>query len=100
MTVLTSQIEAPAGQVKSSDYYIWDEPEKSVSVHLNYQTMERLQKEILQALDSNDEGGVEIGGILLGRREHVADRVNTFIEEFVPVPCEYLKGSAYSLSAG
>ena len=31
MTVLTSQIEAAASQVNSSDYYIWDEPEKFLS---------------------------------------------------------------------
>lgn len=100
MTVLTSQTEAAASHVSSLDYYIWDEPERSVSVHLNYQMVERLQIEALRALDSNSDGGVEIGGILLGRREHVAGRVNTFIEEFVPVQCGYPEGSVYSLTDG
>jgi TonB family protein len=100
MTVLTNHTEATASHASSPDYYLWDEPETSVSIHLNYQTVERLQIEVLRGLDSNNHGGVEIGGILLGRREQSVGRVNTFIEEFVPVPCGYSGGSVYRLSDG
>jgi Gram-negative bacterial TonB protein C-terminal len=97
VTVLTKTIEAAATHTSPSDYYIWDEPERPVSVHLNYQTIERLQVEVLRALD-NGERGVEIGGILLGRREETAGRSNTFIEDFALVPCAHVGGSDYSLS--
>src|SRR5258708_18208563 len=100
MTVLTNSTEAAVSHVGSSDYYVWDEPERPVSVHLNYQTFELIQIEVLRGLDSNGDDGVEIGGILLGRREQAAGRVNTFIEEFLPVQCGYSGGSVYSLSDG
>jgi TonB family protein len=100
VTALTNPAEAKPTHASPSDYYIWDEPERPVSIHLNYQTVERLQIEVLRALDSNSHPGAEIGGILLGRRQRAGGRANIFIEDFVPVPCRQSRGSDYRLSGG
>jgi TonB family protein len=100
VTALTNPAEAKPAQASPPDYYIWDEPERPVSIHLNYQTVERLQIEVLRALDSDSHPGAEIGGILLGSRQQADGRANIFIEDFVPVPCRQSRGSEYRLSSG
>jgi outer membrane biosynthesis protein TonB len=100
VTALTHPTEATPAHASPSDYYIWDEPDRPVSIHLNYQTVERLQIEVLRAVDSNSKEGAEIGGILLGRRQQARGRANIVVEDFVPVQCQQSPGQEYRLSAG
>jgi TonB-like protein len=88
----------PAEAPKPGDYYIWDDPDRAISIRLNHAAVDRLQMEVLAGLDIGPHVGAEIGGILLGRKERVDGQTMMFIEHCEPVPCDHDKGPEYSLS--
>lgn len=77
-----------------ADYYRWVEPDRGIRIYINFETADRLQVQVLRGLDSN--GGVEVGGILLGRTGLDEGRITAVIEDFEPVPCAYSNGPLYS----
>ena len=93
---------APTGgsdnQLNFSDYYLWEEPALGLEVYLNYRTIDRLQVEILRGSNGSPADGAEIGGILLGRRQQVANRKITLIEDIEQIPCSRRAGRHYTLS--
>src|SRR5579864_5576593 len=93
MTALTNSRESD-GRPKLSDYYIWEDDERPITVQLNYNSIERLQVEALSALERSSSRSIEISGILLGRQEKDGDRIATFVEDFILVRSS--KKSAFS----
>ncbi len=89
---------SPASAPKSGDYYVWDDPDRSISIRLNHEAIDRLQMEVLAGFETGRTDGVETGGILFGRREQVNGQATTFIEHCEPVPCDHRKGPEYVLS--
>ena len=81
-----------------ADYYLWEEPERSIRIYSNLATVDRLQLEVLRGIDGSSSDEAEVGGILLGRTELDGERAITLIEDFVPVPCSYRSGLLYRLS--
>ena len=81
-----------------SNYYLWEEPERSIRIYSNLATVDRLQLEVLRGKDGFPSDEAEVGGILLGRTELDGERTITIIEDFVPVPCSYRSGPLYRLS--
>jgi TonB family protein len=82
-----------------ANYYRWEEPYSDITVCLNLDTVDCLQAEVLGGIGSFPDAGVEIGGILLGKRELEEGRTVTVVEDFEPVPCEHRHGPYYSLTA-
>ena len=78
-------------------FYVWEVPDKPVSVHLRYDVIDRMSPEILRGLGALKRRGAEVGGLLLGRSEPGFHQKVT-IEDFEPIPTEYLTGPSYNLS--
>src|SRR5882724_4621566 len=86
----------PNSRSHLADYYRWVEPDRGISIYLNFETADRLQVQVLRGLDS--EGGVEVGGILLGRTAVDGGRITAIIDDFAAVPCTYSSGPLYSVT--
>lgn len=82
-----------------ANYYRWEEPYTDITVCLNLDAVNGLQAEVLNGAGSLPAAGIEVGGILLGRRELLEGRTVTVVEGFEPVPCEHCHGPFYSLTA-
>ena len=80
-----------------ADYYRWVEPDRGTRIYINFETANRLQMQVLHGQDSN--GGVEVGGILLGRSKLDKGRITAVVEDFEPVPCAYSNGPLYSATS-
>lgn len=89
----TDHADATDPPSQLADYYRWVEPDRGIRIYINFETAERLQVQVLRGLDSN--GGVEVGGILLGRTELDEGRITAVIEDFERVPCAYSNGPLY-----
>jgi hypothetical protein len=74
--------------------YVWTEPDQPGSIHLSLDVVRRLGIESMEAYKSLPHRGLEIGGLLLGRREGEA----LYIDNFEPVASEYRTGPSYVLS--
>lgn len=78
-------------------YYVWEVPGKA-AVRLYFDVIDRVLPEIMRGFGALPRRGAEVGGLLLGRVLDSAPLVVS-VEEFEPVPCEYLSGPSYRLSA-
>ncbi len=77
--------------------YVWEPPEKRVSIEIDFDVIDRLGQEIERGTSAGARRGVEIGGLLLGWVEP-GDRLSVKIDDFEPVPCSYSSGPSYVLS--
>jgi hypothetical protein len=73
-----------------AEYYHWEETDRGIRIYMHSGMADRLQAEV--------RGGVEAGGILLGRMEEDRGKATAFIDDFMPVPCSYRGGPLYALS--
>jgi hypothetical protein len=80
-----------------AQYYHWYIADRGIRIYLHAAMVDRLQAAVLAGLEAGS-GGREYGGILLGRVEQDGDHTNTFIDDFVAVPCSYSEGPLYLLS--
>jgi hypothetical protein len=78
-------------------YYVWEAPGKA-AVRLYFDVIDRMLPEIMRGFGALPRRGAEVGGLLLGRVLESAPLLVS-VEEFEPVPCEYLSGPSYRLSA-
>src|SRR6266478_1537356 len=78
-------------------YHVWEVPEKSITIQLYFDVIDRMLPDILRGLGALKRRGAEVGGILLGRSEPGPARTVT-VEDFELVPSEYLTGPSYNLS--
>ncbi len=74
--------------------YVWNEPNSRVSIHLPLDVVSRLGLGAMEAYKSVPRRGLEVGGLLLGRREGST----IYIEGFEPVESEHRSGPSYRLS--
>ena len=77
--------------------YTWEVPGKQVSIHLQYDVVDRLLMEVMRGFGSVPRRGAEVGGLLLGTSE-LTDRLTVKIEDYEPVACSYMNGPSYLLS--
>lgn len=80
--------------------YVWEVPEKPVSIHIALDVVDLLGMEVLRAFSSVPKRGAETGGLLLGTAEYADGRTVVRIRNFELVPCEYRFGPSYLLSEG
>src|SRR5262245_34792405 len=90
--------KSSSAAVSGLPYYAWEVPEKPVAVHLHFDVIDRMSPEILRGLGALKRRGAEVGGLLLGKVQPGAPQTIT-IEDFEPVPTEYLTGPSYNLSS-
>src|SRR5215467_15321896 len=92
---------ASAGSVEiqgsPAAYYLWEFPEKPVSVRLSLDVVDRLERDVLESFRAITARGSEVGGLLLGRSETGAT-TNTIIENYELFHCDYTRGPLYLLS--
>lgn len=81
------------------DYYQWVEPDRDITVYLKYEAVDRLQLQVLRAMDTGSPGETEVAGILLGRSEFREDRRLTFVDDFRPVRPKNQNGPYYAPSS-
>jgi len=81
-----------------AEYYHWEEVDRGIRIYMHAGMADRLQAEVLGAAGSGRVGGMETGGILLGRAEGDRGRPVIVIDDFVPVPCSHHGGPLYDLS--
>jgi hypothetical protein len=95
-TVLRHRTDSvPAAE--SKHYIAWEPPEERISIQLRLDVMERMERDVIEAFKALPNRGAEVGGLLLGRAEP-GDPRRVFIDDFVPVACEYRRGPSYFLS--
>jgi hypothetical protein len=82
-----------------ANYYTWEEPNRDITVCLSLEVANRLQMRVLRSGGTPNSARVEIGGILLGRRELLRGRTLTVIDDFDVIGCQSRKDPFYSLSA-
>ena len=81
-----------------SNYCLWEERDRGVRIYLNRSLVSRLHMEVRQGSDGSASMFTEVGGILLGRRGSDGTGAATFVDDFVPVGCDYERGPFYCLS--
>jgi hypothetical protein len=72
-------------------------PDSQISIHLAYSVIERLEQDVIAAFNALPKRGAEVGGLLVGRVQDSGNRT-VYIDNFVPVSCEYRRGPSYLLS--
>src|SRR5688572_14182660 len=78
-------------------FFVWEVPGKPISIQLRFDVIDRLTPEMMRGLGALKRRGAEVGGLLLGRPEPGIQQKVT-IEDFEPIPTEYLTGPSYNLS--
>src|SRR5580704_14063624 len=87
-----------SAMVSGLPFYVWEVPGKPISIQLHFDVIDRMSPDILRGLGALKRRGAEVGGLLLGTSEEGPVRKVT-IEDFEPVPSEYLTGPSYNPSA-
>jgi len=77
--------------------YVWEIPNKQVSVHLSLDVVDRMQQDVMRGFGAVPKRGAEVGGILLGTVQSGPGTVVT-IDDYIAVPTEYKRGPSYLLS--
>jgi periplasmic protein TonB len=92
---------ASAGPVElhapSSAYYLWDFPEKPVSVRLSLDVVDGVERDVLESFRAITARGSEVGGLLLGRAE-TGSGMQIIVENYELFRCDYTRGPLYLLS--
>ena len=83
--------------VQSPTHYVWEVSGKPVSIHLDFNVVDRMAMNVMKGFGAVPRRGAEVGGLLLGSIQKT-DRLVVRIEEFVPVTCDYLRGPSYLLT--
>lgn len=84
--------------VQAPSHYVWEVADKPVSIHLDFNVLDRLAMDIMRGFGAVPKRGAEVGGLLLGSIEHDGDKTIVRIEDFHAVPCDHLKGPSYLLT--
>ncbi len=88
--------ETQAAEPAASDYLSWEAPGAPSAVRIHLDVVDAISTDAIDGFNALRRRGVEVGGILLGRRE--AGLIS--IERNERVSCEYRFGPSYILSDG
>src|SRR6266496_1842589 len=97
MTDSTARAEKFEVQSPASPLYLWEVPQKPVSVRILFPVIDRLENDAVETFRSLSSKGSEIGGILLGGVASGAPILVT-IEDYELIQCDYSRGPLYRLS--
>ncbi len=77
--------------------YLWEVPNKSVSIQISLDVIDRMEREVIDSFKAVTKRGSEVGGVLLGRLAHAGSRT-VFVENYESVTCDYSRGPLYLLA--
>ena len=97
MTESTARAERFDLQAAPSPLYIWEVPQKPVSVRIPFSLIDRLEREAVESFRSLTSRGSEIGGLLVGAVTPGSPLVVS-IEDYDLITCDYSRGPLYRLS--
>jgi len=83
---------SPAGP-----YYLWEVPSKPVSVRISLDTVDRLERDVVEFFRSLSSKGSEVGGLLLGTVQS-GNPARVSIDAYELVACDYVRGPLYQLA--
>jgi hypothetical protein len=78
-------------------FYVWEVPGQ-VSIQLHFDVIDRILPEVMRGFGALPRRGAEVGGLLIGRVLQQSPLLVS-IEDYEPIPCEYLTGPSYRMSA-
>lgn len=84
-------------QTASSPFYLWQVPQKPVSVRIPFSLIDRLEREAVDSFRSLTSRGSEIGGLLVGDVSPGSPLVVS-IADYDLIACDYSRGPLYRLS--
>lgn len=93
----TARVERINSELSSRSGYIWEVPQKPVSVSLPFEMIDRLERLVVESFRSLTSRGSEIGGVLLGRTTPGSPTL-VLVEDYELVTCDYSRGPLYRLS--
>jgi hypothetical protein len=79
---------------RENDALLWTSPEHSVSIEAPWGILEEINGAVLEGFRRLSRGGIEVGGVLFGRRHDQIIRIHAWR----PIPCEHSRGPAFLLS--
>jgi hypothetical protein len=82
--------------VPTPGYYVWEVPNKWISIELSLDLVDRLQQDVIRGFGSLPRRGAEVGGILVGTVSGGGRVVR--VDDYLEVPVEYRRGPSYLLS--
>lgn len=82
----------------SAGFWTWEPPGKSIRIHLDLDTVDRMMHHVLDGFGSVPKRGAEVGGILIGSTDQSSGKLEVTITDFLPVPCSHRFGPSYVLS--
>jgi protein TonB len=97
MTESTARAERFDVQTASSPLYLWEVPQKPVSVSIPFSLIDRLEREAVESFRSLTSRGSEIGGLLVGDVSPGSPLVVS-IADYDLIACDYSRGPLYRLS--
>ena len=97
MTESTARAERFDLQPASSPLYLWEVPQKPVSVRIPFSLIDRLEREAVESFRSLTSRGSEIGGLLVGDVSPGSPLVVS-IADYDLISCDYSRGPLYRLS--
>jgi TonB family protein len=97
MTESTARAERFDLQAAPSPLYIWEVPQKPVSVRIPFSLIDRLEREAVESFRSLTSRGSEIGGLLVGAVTPGSPLIVS-IEDYDLITCDYSRGPLYRLS--
>lgn len=84
--------------MQSPSHYIWEVAGKPVSIHLDFNVLDRMAMDVMRGFGAVPKRGAEVGGLLVGSFDLSGDKLVVKIEDFVPITCDHLKGPSYLLT--
>jgi periplasmic protein TonB len=97
MTESTARAERFDVQAASSPIYLWEVPQKPVSVRIPFSLIDRLEREAVESFRSLTSRGSEIGGLLVGDVSPGSPLVVS-VADYDLIACDYSRGPLYRLS--
>jgi protein TonB len=93
----TARAERYDLQTSLSPFYLWEVPQKPVSVRIPFSLIDRLERDAVESFRSLTSKGSEIGGLLVGGVIPGSPLVVS-IADYELIPCDYSRGPLYRLS--
>lgn len=97
MTESTARAERVNLQSATTPAYIWEAPDKPITISMPFPLIDRLEREVVENFRSLTSRGSEVGGILLGRVAP-GNPATVYIDDYESIPCDYSRGPLYRLS--
>jgi protein TonB len=97
MNESTARAERYDLQTSLSPFYLWEVPQKPVSVRVPFSLIDRLEREAVESFRSLTSKGSEIGGLLVGAVTPGSPLVVS-IADYELITCDYSRGPLYRLS--